>query len=234
MKRHQSFTLNFKGIAYKTEWTELPDIEAVAKRLGAPPHTKNGSPFYTLPIIYDPSTKAVVSDSLEIAEYLDKTYPTTPQLLPAGSHALIAAFWVALSSKVASPIYKATVLPTWKGLSNRSAVYYRTDREASFGMKLEDIAPVGSEVGEQNWRAVQAGFAEISSWLEKNQEKHGNSPPFVMGDTTGFADIMVVVFLMWMKVTLGEDSEQWKEVRTWDDGRWGRVMSFWEKYNDVA
>ncbi|KAK0435617.1 hypothetical protein EV421DRAFT_1681489, partial [Armillaria borealis] len=57
---------------------ELPDTEVLTKNIGASPTSAKPdgvSPFYTIPIIQDDSTGAVVSDSAAIAGYLDKIYP---------------------------------------------------------------------------------------------------------------------------------------------------------------
>jgi glutathione S-transferase len=56
---------------------------------------KNGTPYYSLPVIQDPKTGKVISDSARIADYLDSTYPDTPKVIPAGTHALQKAFRVA-------------------------------------------------------------------------------------------------------------------------------------------
>jgi hypothetical protein len=76
------YSLNYKGLSYRTEWIEFPDIEAHCKAIGASATSTNidGSPFYTLPVIKDLSTGAVVSESAAIAKYLDDTYPSTPAL----------------------------------------------------------------------------------------------------------------------------------------------------------
>lgn len=66
--------------------------EALGIKLGAKPDTMAGKPWYTLPIIYDPSTDRVVADSLEIAKYLDEQYPETPNVIPPGTDAL-QAMW---------------------------------------------------------------------------------------------------------------------------------------------
>ena len=66
------------------------------RNIGAAPTTKkpDGSPFYTLPVIVDPSRRApgggpmVVSDSYAIAEYLDDAYPRPGPLFPEGTKAL--------------------------------------------------------------------------------------------------------------------------------------------------
>jgi hypothetical protein len=79
--------LNYKGLAYKTEWIEYPDIADLCKKIGAEPTMirKDGRPYYSLPVIQDPKTGAVISDSARIAEYLDETYPDTPKVFPAGA-----------------------------------------------------------------------------------------------------------------------------------------------------
>jgi len=97
MPMGSTYTLNLKGIPYKTEWVEYPDIEPICKKLGIAPTYKNadGSDRYTIPAIHDPSTGVYISDSVLIAEYLDKTYPYTPQVFPHHTHALHAAFTAA-------------------------------------------------------------------------------------------------------------------------------------------
>ena len=77
---------------------DYPDIEALYKEIGASPVSDPffPEPAYTLPVIYDPSTKSVISDSANIARYLDKAYPETPVLIPAGTDAFHAAYDSAL------------------------------------------------------------------------------------------------------------------------------------------
>ena len=73
---------------YETEWIEYPDIEPKVKALNGKPGDKNadGSPKYTAPFIVDDSSGevVVVSDSLTITQYLDKTYPSTTRAIPDG------------------------------------------------------------------------------------------------------------------------------------------------------
>ena len=44
--------------------------------------------------------------------------------------------------------------------------------------------------------------------------------PFVTGDTVSCADFFISAFLMYLKNIWGEDSEEWKDVTSWNDGRW--------------
>ncbi|KNG83836.1 hypothetical protein ANOM_007356 [Aspergillus nomiae NRRL 13137] len=88
------YSLNFKRVSYRTEWVDLPEVASTRKALGVPPSRtfSNGSPFYTLPIIEDPSTGERVGDSFDIALYLEKAYPDAPQLFPRSSLGLHASF----------------------------------------------------------------------------------------------------------------------------------------------
>ena len=76
-----SLALNIKGLPYRTEWVEYPDIAPLIKSFGLPPNPNAPTP-YTLPTIYDPRTKRAIMDSMEIAKYLDDEYPETPAVLP--------------------------------------------------------------------------------------------------------------------------------------------------------
>jgi len=238
------FSLNVKNIPYKTEWVEYPDIAAVSKKAGAKPTgTKDdGSPQYTLPMIYDPTTNTAVTDSWDIAVYLDKTYPKTTTLFPSGSNALIAAFLDAFGTAVEGPLFFAIILPSWKCLNEPSAAYFRRTREAKFGKTLEEFAPPG-EVGEKTWADAQAGFTQLAGWLDKNTNAYTNTGkgegggqqlPLVMGEVLSFADVMVGASLVWAKIVLGKDSEEWNKIRSWDGGKWGVVSDFWEKYEKVV
>lgn len=77
-----SFALNIKGIPYRTEWVEYPDIAPLVKSFGLPPNSNSPIVPYTLPTIYDPRTKRAIMDSAKIAKYLDDEYPDTPAVLP--------------------------------------------------------------------------------------------------------------------------------------------------------
>lgn len=87
-----------KGLAYRTVWVEYPDIASLHAKLRLPRagntsglgSNQDNKPFYGLPVIYDPMTDRVVSDSQNIAQYLEETYPTArgPLLFPSGTKGL--------------------------------------------------------------------------------------------------------------------------------------------------
>lgn len=217
--------LNYKGIPYKTEWVEYPDIEEGIKKVGGAPTSKkaDGRDHYTLPAIHDSSTGKTITDSMAIALYLEDTYPDTPRLFPKGSRAAIQLFNSHFSSSVAS-LLLVMLPPTCLLLNPPSAEYFRRTREQSYGKKLEEFAPPGPE-RDAAWAKVQEGFDALAKLYEKN----GNEQPYFFGETFTYADAIIAGFLIWMKVILGAESQEWKTVASWNGGRWSNLLKLREK-----
>ena len=227
-----SFALNYKGLSYRTEWVEYPDIEATCKRIGAKPTWNNadGSPLYTLPVIYDPSTDTVLADSTAIADYLDETYPDTPRLFPPGTRALQAAFQSAQASTFGrrEAMYKLVVLAACLNLNEPSYEYFRRTREEEMGKRLEDIAPEGM-VREQAWQEFEEDWLTVGKWY-----KAGGDGPFIMGDAPCHADMVIAARLMWARQVFGKQSASWARIIALDGGRWARFMQNFEQYSVVV
>ena len=145
-KDHFRVVLNYKGIPYRTEWVEFPDIEPLSKKLGIKPtdHNSDGSPLYTLPAIHDPSTGVYVADSTAIAEYLEKTYPNTPSVFPNETIGLQKAFDATFERSLEA-VWSFILPATNLKLNPVSEEYFRRTREISFGKKLEDVIPTGED-----------------------------------------------------------------------------------------
>lgn len=45
--------------------------------------------------------------------------------------------------------------------------------------------------------------------------------PYFMGTTISFADIVLASYSMWIRKILGEESEEWKDIISWNGSRWG-------------
>ncbi|EIW59606.1 uncharacterized protein TRAVEDRAFT_147690 [Trametes versicolor FP-101664 SS1] len=223
------FCLNVKGIPYKTVWVENPDIAALIRKIGALPTDVNddGTPYYSLPAIYDPNTKTALADSAAIVRYLDRTYPDTYCLVPAHTDALHAAFGRGYGSLLTlSPII---VPQTVHLLPPRSAEYFRTTREVYYEKKLEEVSPPGSAKRAELWAGVEKAFATYTKWLAAG----GEEQRFFLGENIGYADVTIASILMWMRVVFGEESKEWKEVTAWDGGRWARHADFFKKFEAV-
>ncbi|KAG5642389.1 hypothetical protein DXG03_002847 [Asterophora parasitica] len=222
------YALNFKGLPYKTVWVEYPDIEEVSKKIGAPPTgTKpDGSPFYTLPAIFDPSTNTAVSESIRIAEYLDKTYPDAPKLLPGGTHALQHAA-INAYLPTGGPALQFAMPATHRILNAGSEHYFRINREPLFGKTLEDLTPTGPE-RDVEWAKVKAGFNVVDEWLQAGEG------PYFLGKTPSFIDFVVGARLFWFRAIFGEDSAEYKDILSWNEGRWAVYTEGLKQYETVT
>jgi len=219
------YALNFKGIPHKTVFLEYPEIELLCKKLGAKP-TSQTPLQYTLPVIHDPLTDTIVSDSIEIARYLDATYPNTPRLIPDGTVALHYAFTEAFEATL-PPYFVYTLPASLPFLNPASQDYFRQTREQLFGgRRLEDVVPTGEE-DVVMWKKLEDAFGQIDGWIQKN----GADSKYFMGDTICYADISVAGFLRWGKMVLGKD--KWEKILTWHDQRWAGLMKEMEKYNVI-
>ncbi|KIY45112.1 hypothetical protein FISHEDRAFT_50050 [Fistulina hepatica ATCC 64428] len=205
------YALGYKGIAFKTKLIEYPDIEPTCKAIGAPPTgmKSDGSDMYTVPVIQDLSTGAVVADSFEIAKYLDKTYPDRPALFPGNSVALQKAFVQLESARgPRSALPRQAFLPMLQHvLRPASHAHFRHFKELGIGMTLEEAA-----TGDMS--AIATSFDWVAGYIDEN-----GSGQFIMGEMISFADFVVAGYLKWMQVIWG-DSDVWKDISSWGNGRW--------------
>ncbi|THU75114.1 hypothetical protein K435DRAFT_881599, partial [Dendrothele bispora CBS 962.96] len=221
------YALNFKGVHYKTEWVDLPDVPSVRKGLGVDPVRKHqdGSPFYTLPIIKDPSTGELVGDTFDIALYLDKTYPNSGPgpLFPPSTIGLHAAFNAQVDA-----LFSPFAILCGHGI--------RFNPETAEKSKAEFLRRAGKENwddltvrGEDRKRTLKAFEAELGNLAKfYNLEKDG---PFLAGTDATYADFIVGGWLRFVKETVPES--EWEQVRTWHDGLWGNLHQALEKYAEA-
>ncbi|KAG7443970.1 uncharacterized protein BT62DRAFT_981875 [Guyanagaster necrorhizus] len=212
------YVLNYKGLPYQTEWVEYPDIELLYAKTGTKSHlTKRDgvTSHYTLPVLHDASTGAVISDSAEIARYLDKTYPDTPTAIPLGTDAFHYAFNDALENKFGA-LCQFTVVTTFSILNPRSQGFFRDTKEKNTldGRTLEEAAPKGVHK-EKEWARLRNDFGKIDAWMKEDK--------YFMGDVISYADFSISGWLLWVRIIYGADSEEWKDILTWHGGRWGAL-----------
>ncbi|KAJ3867130.1 hypothetical protein EV359DRAFT_35127 [Lentinula novae-zelandiae] len=219
------YSLVYKNLPYRTVLVEFPDLEHIMQLLGAAPtETKpDGSPKYTLPVIHDSATNAVVSDSFIIAQYLEETYPSPP-LFPNGTHAFHASFNDLFPARI-EPMLQFLIPSIACVLNPRSEVYFRRTRKEMFGMELTELYPAkGSEKRDQEWRRFEEGLGMLDRTMRK-------SDILIMGGNLPcFADFTVAGWLCSFRTVFGADSEEWRGLMQWHDGRWYRFMKALEKY----
>ncbi|KIK58970.1 hypothetical protein GYMLUDRAFT_202224 [Collybiopsis luxurians FD-317 M1] len=229
------YCLNYKGLPYRTEWVEYPDIEALCKKIGAEATGVDDdgvTPYYTLPVIYDPTTNRVISESFKIAIYLDATYPDTPRVLPPGTRGLQTSFnhlamlrtYPHVGMFVRAKVYER--LPRGK-----SQEYFKRTREISFGKKIEEWAPKGEDAIKA-WQAFENGLKLLDLPYQVAMEE--NEGDYLCGENPTFGDFALAGIFQWCKTGYGSDSEEWKEITGWQNGRWGKFLEDLDKYAKVV
>ncbi|KAF9266689.1 hypothetical protein L218DRAFT_744351 [Marasmius fiardii PR-910] len=209
--RRTRYALNYKKIPYKVSWVDFFTMEKTAKQIGAPPTgvRADGTSKYTVPFIYDDTTGAAVSDSILIAEYLDKTYPNTPCVVPDGTRAL---------QSVCVDTVAAKVLP-WGGVLQPHFAKFSTPVLQEGAIKAYGIPPqLTPEEIEGAWEAGKAGLNDIEKWYAD----HGGT--FLTGDEPTFADFALVTWFRWVKVVLGDGDKRWKELENLHNCRWSKML----------
>lgn len=145
-------------------------------------------------------------------------------LLPARTRALQHAFQSAYQATLAD--WFAITLPnTNQVLNARSEAFFRRTREASFGKRLEELAPAGSELRAKRMVQVKAGFDKVDGWLRES------GGPWVEGEELTYADITIASWVKWFSLVV---PEEWGVMATWHGGRWAALLESVEKYAAVV
>jgi len=239
------YTLNYKNIPFKTEWIEFPEIADVCKRIGAPPTgQRNGSPVYTVPFIFDPNTNRAISDSLKIARYLDEQYPDTPALIrfPGPESGVlqtevVQAGFIEAFKATAIPSVLPFILPKEVSMLNEeSQDFLRSLLKVFFGRSVEELTPERENGDwERQWAKVKKGFELVDTWYQQSDGAGSDgNPSWVLGDRISFADLGMAGYLRWIRTWLGEDSEEWKDLKSWSGGRWGTLLDRLEPQEGIS
>ena len=219
------FVLGYKDLPFETVWVEFPDIAPKFKEIGASPLKRpDGTEQYTVPVLSDPNTGALITDSWVIAEYLDKTYPEKP-IFPDGSKGLISAFDSALEA-LGGASFRFSLLRTSQILNERSQEYFITTREVALGDKVDEWSPEGPQ-RDAHWEIIEKQYYDSAKrWYDKVEGK------WVMGDTFSYADIILAARSLWFKRVYLDD--EWKRIASLHDGKWEKLLAEVEKECNLA
>lgn len=144
----------------------------------------------TVPILRD--GEHLVSDSFDIAVYLDEAYPDRPSLFNGEGGKALARFVESWSQTILHPaIVRIAIVDIHDLLDEEDSRYFRESRTKAFGRSLEEVAA--------NREAEIAAFPEK---LEPLRRMLGFQP-FLGGDTPLFADYIVFGALQWARITSG-------------------------------
>ncbi|KAG6335458.1 hypothetical protein ID866_3632 [Astraeus odoratus] len=185
------------------------------KEIRAAPNKRfDGSILYTLPVLSDPNTGAVITDSLQIAEYLEKTYPEKP-IFPNQTKALIHVYDAAYFSQI-RPSCVFPIMRVKDILNERSVDYFVTTRQKTYNREFSQLSMEGPE-REQHWATLEEGYSTIKSWYDKSDGK------WLVGDLFSYADIVTGSWLLWMKKVLHRD--EWERIASWHDGKLATLLA---------
>jgi glutathione S-transferase len=148
----------------------------------------------------------VVSDSWQIACYLEDTFPERPSLFGGAGGRAVTLFTNAWADTTLVPVLARLLLPAIHGLIHEKDVdYFRASREKRFG-KLEDL-PAGYA---DQIAALRAALLPLRLTLARQ--------PYLAGSQPGYADYAVFGMFMWARCTsplvlLAEDDpvHAWRE-----------------------
>ena len=166
-----------------------------------------------------------MSESSDIIQYLDKQYPSSPLVIAPGTLALQTAyyryFWLAgVRSNWPKPVH----LHLCNTLSPKAAKCIRELREEVFGDTLENLA----KNPQSHWNAYKDFFHSVVLPIYEKAEGI-----FLGGNEPGWADFQTASALFSIKLLYGPDSEEWKYIETWDNGRWAKLLTDLEPYASI-
>jgi glutathione S-transferase len=216
LEQSSRYALKVKNLPFETIWVEGPDIAKTVIDIGGKPTGKkpDGSPLYTLPVIHDRNTSSIVSDSFEIARYLDKAYAETPSLL-LGIPTLHKGFTQAFDAAVFPALALLMFTPMLPKLNEPSQKHWAHEEE-------EFPYPKGEKLVE-TLKQLEAGLAKVASWHDDGQIIVGSESPI-------FVDAYIAGHMSILRWVHGEDGDIWKHVMRFQDGRWVKFMEKMREY----
>lgn len=245
--------LSFKAIPFTTSWVDILDIPSVRSGLNCAATRKldDGSDYYTLPMVRDPSSGKVWGDTFDIANALDDMYPESGggRLFPENS---TRKEWLSYQSPHKDMPFYAP-LTTNVGARNAEYAQFNLHVDATFTAHAILVAqdlPFNPATAEAA-KALFSKRAHLTSWDDlvcqgemREQKKaafkeslgslaqlfmvHADGP-FLDGEKANYADLIVGGWLNYYAMLLKE--EEWREVRTWHGGVFARLHDvLQEKY----
>ena len=140
-----------------------------------------------VPVLIDGSN--TISDSWEIAKYLESAYPDRPSLKLDNGEVLFIKFW---SETFLHPeLLQLLVLDIHDNLSLEDQSYFRESREKILGKTLEEV--VANRL--DRLPRIQKLLTPLRSTLSKQE--------YLSGETPGFSDYIVFGAFQWARCISG-------------------------------
>lgn len=230
--------LNFKRVSFQTTWVDLLDINDVRKGLNCPATRKldDGSDFYTLPMLRDPTSDKVLGDTFDIANHLEDTFPDSGDcLFPSDS--------TGTGLDYESP-HKDTAffapLTSNQGSKNQAYARFNLHVDATFSANMilfGQYLPFNPKTAEAV-KAIMIKRAHLNSWDDLSIQGDTREQlmsafkvtltslaqllmvhktgPYFEGERATYTDLIVGGWLNMLSIIMPK--EEWKDFRTWHSG----------------
>lgn len=146
-----------------------------------------------------------VSDSWEIACYLEQTYPDAPSLFPGPAARSLSLFFKLWCEKELHPLLlPGLLMDIYRRVHPGDADYFRQTREARLGKRLEEATLPPEDLRERLHGALQP----VRETLRVS--------PYLCGERPAFADYILFGTFQWARVASPVDWLQGEEqIRHW-------------------
>ncbi|KAK5048009.1 hypothetical protein LTR84_006199 [Exophiala bonariae] len=187
--------LNYKGIPYKTQWIEYPDLkptlEKALHKSGVPPN-ETGLYSYTSPTIRLPSGEYFM-ESRKIAFALEPLYKEPPLHLDSPVLPRVETLLPKIVERV-RPAFAPLVPKVF--LNPVSRDYFVQSREKGLKQPLDEFA-----------KGADRGFEEAAPYVKELADVLREKPegPFFLGKEVSYADFLVVGWLhMFVRLSIAD------------------------------
>jgi len=167
--------LKHKGLDFETVAWRYTEKDVIAA------HGAN-----TVPVLVDGGR--AVSESWDIAVYLEEAYPSRPALFEGEASKVLSFFFNQWTVKALHPpLLRVIILDLFEKLHEKDRAYFRESRELRFGMPLEQL-------GGDPKRAL-ADFRGALEPVRPVLVQH----PFLCGHGPGFTDYILLGVFQWAR-----------------------------------
>ncbi|HEX4327235.1 MAG TPA: glutathione S-transferase family protein [Burkholderiales bacterium] len=170
--------LKHKQLEVETIPWRFTDKEVIAPYYAAPP--------MLVPVLLD--GEVAVTDSWNIAEYLEQAYPGKPGLFEGEAdkrHARFLKHWT--ETQLTAPIMRMIALDIHNCAADKDREYFRSSREKRMGKALEEVVA--------DREATRADFGKLLLPLRNAVKEQ----PFLCGAAAAYGDYVVFGHFQWAR-----------------------------------
>ena len=216
--------MNYKKVPYQSVWITFPEVEPTCKSVGAAPtgKKKNGEPLYTVPfIVVTPAAGAgkpyAISDSINIAEFIEKTFPNPdePYFL-TGTRVYREAFDQLVTEKILSNMFPLVIQDFINILTTPE--WYEKTREQLLGFPVQNIYPKDEAAVRAYQEKLWEGFDVIAKVLDA-----GGAGNFRLANgKIIYAEMELASILFFMSNV--SPVKIWAPLKDRNEGRWAKLV----------